>query len=113
MAQLRLAQLLAVPGLGPPPTPFYSTERLPDTVVAIRGRGILRIGERWYALSLYEDGYRMILAALAAEALSVKIDNPSAETSSPTEAPHPRYRAASAEAYVAGFALPPYVRDHS
>lgn len=110
LAQLRLAQLLSEPGLGPPPTPFYSTERLADAAGAIRGRGILRVGEGWYALSLYEDGYRMILAALAAEALSVAIDDAAREAPAPAEAPHPRYRAPSAEAYVAGFALPPYVR---
>lgn len=110
LAQLRLAQLLALPGLGPPPTPFYSTDRLADAAGAVRGRGILRVGEGWYALSLYEDGYRMILAALAAEALSVRIDDAEPATVSPAESPHPRYRAPSAEAYVAGFALPPYVR---
>jgi hypothetical protein len=109
LAQLRLAQLLAEAGLGPPPTPFYSTERLADAAGAIRGRGILRVGEGWYALSLYEDGYRMILAALAAEALSVATDD-APETPAAAEEPHPRYRAPSAEAYVAGFALPPYVR---
>jgi len=110
LAQLRLAQLLALPGLGPPPTPFYSTERLADAAHAIRGRGILRAGEGWYALSLYEDRYRMTLAALAAEALSVSVEDAAPETPSRTDAPHTRYRAPSAEAYVAGFALPPYVR---
>ncbi|MGE0041724.1 MAG: hypothetical protein AB7V01_11115 [Vicinamibacterales bacterium] len=109
LAQVRLAELTGASGFGPPPTPFYSTERVVEHAGGvIRGRGVLRVGDEWHALTLYEDGFRAVVASLVAQALAVPAD-PFTDDPAPAGPVHPRYRARSAEAYVAGFALPPYI----
>lgn len=112
-AQVRLAELVGAHGCGVASTPFYSTRRLTESAAGlIRGRGILRVGEEWHALSLYEDTHRMVVSALASQALDVPATaEEGAAADASAASPHPRYRAASAEAYVAGFALPPYIKD--
>jgi hypothetical protein len=74
-------------------TPFYSSEQL--------------AGEP-PALSLYEDTHGIVLTALAALALQAPCDA-ARRAPAPAAEPHPRYRAATAAAYIAGHALPPYV----
>jgi len=122
-ARLRLADLIMPDGSWPSSIPFYSAvkiprERLPGGVLAR-----LMLGERqgqllWleggvYAVSLYVDGYRTISSALAS--LSLMTPGPSAEHDAPAlpiqrrGSCHPRYRCPDHIAYIAGYALPPYL----
>jgi hypothetical protein len=120
-ARLRLADLMLPDGTWPASVPFYSAvtlpqERLPGGLLAR-----LMLGERqgqllWLegeacAVSLYVDGYRTIGSALASLALtqpgpSVKRDILPAEHGENCD---PRYRCADHLAYIAGYALPPYL----
>lgn len=110
IAQLRLLEDLEQQGRGPVTTPFHSTRRLPAEAAdaAIRGAGVLRAGDEWHALSLYEDTHRMVLGAFALLALEVPCEA-GRPVAAPDPAPHPRYRAARAARYVEAFVLPPYL----
>ncbi|MBF0307158.1 MAG: hypothetical protein HQL41_16085 [Alphaproteobacteria bacterium] len=107
-AQLRLLELCDGQGHWPAATPFYSSELL-EAEHGLAGRdGIIRAGGQLVAVTLYEDGWRMIGTAVAAMALSAPCDDgvEAPEVAGPA---HPRYRAPDIGAYLAGFALPPYL----
>lgn len=107
-AQLRLLDLCDGQGHWPAATPFFSSELLEAEHGLAGHGGILRVGDHLLALTLYQDGWRMIGTALAAMALSVPCDD-GIEAPLVARPAHPRYRAPDIGAYLAGFALPPYV----
>lgn len=93
-------------------------ERLPGGVLARLMLGerqgqLLWLGDGVYAVSLYVDGYRTISSALAS--LSLMPPGSSAEHDAPAlpiqrrGSCHPRYRCPDHIAYIAGYALPPYL----
>jgi len=120
-ARLRLADLMLPDGTWPASVPFYSAVKLPRERLPGGLLARLMLGERqgqllWlegeaYAVSLYVDGYRTIGTALASLALTQP--DPSAERDAPPvphgKSCHPRYRCADHVAYIAGYALPPYL----
>jgi hypothetical protein len=120
-ARLCLADLMMPDGSWPVSTPFYSAvkiprERLPGGLLARLMMGerqgqLLWLEDGVYAVSLYVDGYRTISSALAS--LSLTQPGPSAERDvlpmHRRESCHPRYRCADHIAYIAGYALPPYL----
>jgi hypothetical protein len=114
VAQLQLLRWLEAQGHGSATTPFFSSRSLPidATHGVLRGRGILAVGKRWHALSLYEDTHRMVLDAFVILALQAPCD-PAEDPSDPVPVPHPRYLAASPSVYIEGFALPPYVESRA
>jgi hypothetical protein len=114
VAQLQLLGWLEAQGHGPATTPFFSSRILAADVTrsVIRGRGLLAIGKRWHALSLYEDTHRMVLDAFVILALQAPSD-PGDPAPAPAAAPHPRYLAAQPGVYIEGFALPPYIENRA
>lgn len=121
-ARLRLADMMMPDGRWPPGVPFYSAVKFPRERFSGGVLVRLMLGERrgqyvWlegdvYAVSFYVDRHGMISTALAVLALT----QPGAAAASDADSlerhadgRHPRYGCADRMAYVAGYALPPYV----
>jgi hypothetical protein len=114
VAQLQLLGWLEPQGRGPATNPFFSSRGLSaDAQQGVtRGRGVVAVGTQWHAVSLYEDTHRMVLQAFVILALQAPSDADE-WVEAPTAAPHPRYLAPTASAYIEGFALPPYLKSRA
>ena len=121
-ARLRLADLMLPDGRWPSGIPFYSAVKIPQERLSGGLLARLMLGERrgqlaWlagdvYAVSFYLDRHGMISTALAVLALTQP--GPAAARDADgseryAAGRHPRYGCEDHMAYVASYALPPYV----
>jgi hypothetical protein len=124
LAQLRLADFMEGDGRWPEAVPFYSTlffdhARLPaqllfHVLLNDTYHQVIQAKGRYYAISFYWDSHRMITTGLAGLALSEKCMSASRDPElkdQPGLARQPRYQCSSHSAYIAGFALPPYLKE--
>jgi hypothetical protein len=129
--QLRLMELMNYPPQTTPAIPFYSTLRVDELMpVAAQGQAQLTeffnrsqtrqkqlrtIAGQLHNISLYLDTHHMIATSLFALALAQPCDPtlPMGDGLTgghrPSDDCHPRYRCNDHSAYIAKFALPPYL----
>jgi hypothetical protein len=101
----------------PAAVPFFSTVRLDVDAAGrdegarqlLRGQDVLICEGQLHRLTTYEDTEGAVTAGLVARALSRPGDPSPPGPPLPAREPHPRYRCASLDEYVARFALPPAV----
>jgi hypothetical protein len=112
-AQIALANLALRPAPPAAPVPFFSSLALDRSGPALHHAAMVRAGNGWHALTLYEDTFRMIETALRALALAEPADPAVCDLPGAAEraACHARYRSATVVEYVVRHALPPYVRE--